>query len=258
MNLGTVRLHTANFIASSNAALLDDPDFPKHVLSRSKNIRIRLFEMLFEKYSKLFFTKDTDRSVAISGLEKRLARIFETEGGYGAFKRYLHRSLLWQRSGGKRLERINYPEIRKVPSWSWMAYKGGICYMPIPFGEVDWSDDVRSYFMSEQNLKPGHYQQMDSDELNIELRAPVKGLLLRGNSEERKQLIFDDPEEVVNEKLRYIVIGKERSVWPSNEQKHYILVVMLSSSGNYTRVGVGFLQKRLISPGYEDLEAVVV
>ena len=82
------------------------------------------------------------RCVAISGLEARIARAIGCESRYGIFQRYLHRNLLWQRSDGKKTKRIGY-ETSIVPSWSWMAYDGGIQFIDIPFSDVDWIENLR-------------------------------------------------------------------------------------------------------------------
>lgn len=55
----------------------------------------------------------------------------------------LRRSLLWHRApevGG--LEEIDFKAKKSAPpSWSWMAYKGGIDYLELPFGQVEWEEN---------------------------------------------------------------------------------------------------------------------
>jgi hypothetical protein len=97
-------------------------------------MKIQLYQDLYERYSNLALSVKTDRPIAIKGLETRLIRTFETVGGYGIFDLYLHRGLLWQRSGDT-LDRIT-SRGERVPSWSWMAYEGGIRYMDVPLGGV--------------------------------------------------------------------------------------------------------------------------
>jgi hypothetical protein len=126
--------------------LLGDPQFPNSVLNWAHQNRISLFENFFETYSKLALTKPTDRSVAISGLESRFAKAFDTEGSYGIFERFPHRSILWQRSTVSRMKRIEYLSESKVPSWPWMACDGGISYTEITFAAVAWSDAVKCFF----------------------------------------------------------------------------------------------------------------
>jgi hypothetical protein len=50
---------------------------------------------------------------------------------------------------------------RKVPSWSWMAYKGDVTYMSIPFYQVEWSNAVTFLDISG----------------NLEVQAPVREFL---------------------------------------------------------------------------------
>ena len=127
--------------------MLCDPQFPAFISARGHIIKVLLFRSLFETYSKLTLSNLTDRSVAISGLESRLARAFETEGRYGTFHRYLQRSILWQRAtdSGNGTDRMKRISGHKVPSWSWMVYKGGISYVDIPFEAVEWSNAVRCF-----------------------------------------------------------------------------------------------------------------
>jgi len=118
-----------------------DPNFPKRLLKLGYQRTMEFIYFLFEDYSKRDLIEKTDRAVVISGLEARIARALKCWSRYGIFKRYLHRNLLWQASDNK-MERIEYPT-RNVPSWSWMAYNGGVQFMDIPFGTVDWIDNLR-------------------------------------------------------------------------------------------------------------------
>jgi hypothetical protein len=95
-------------------------------------------------------TLPKDRSFAISGLQNRLAAFYKTECTYGIVHRYLHKSLLWQPSGDE-VTRINHPEADVVPSWSWMAYQGGIRYGTSSLHGLNWdhiqlttTDELRS------------------------------------------------------------------------------------------------------------------
>lgn len=97
---------------------------------------IEFIRFLIEDYSKRDITHQTDRYVAMSGLQAGIARAIGCEGRYGTLQKYFHRNLLWQASDVK-LEKIEY-ETLHVPSWSWMAYTGGIRFLneEIPFGRV--------------------------------------------------------------------------------------------------------------------------
>jgi hypothetical protein len=62
-----------------------------------------------------------------------------------------HRSPSWSRSSDEAtLDKIASPAGSQimVPTWSWMAFKGGIDYLELPFDGVDWEkQEIRS---------PGH------------------------------------------------------------------------------------------------------
>jgi len=102
-----------------------NPNFPDQLLASGDRRTVEFIQFLSEDYLKRDLTIDTDRCVAISGLEARIARARGCQSRYGIFQPYLHRNLLWQRSDEEKAKRIRY-ETRIVPSWSWMAYNGGI------------------------------------------------------------------------------------------------------------------------------------
>ncbi|KAH8727377.1 heterokaryon incompatibility protein-domain-containing protein, partial [Phaeosphaeriaceae sp. PMI808] len=107
-----------------------DSNFPARLLGSGSRRTVEFISFLFEDYSKRLLTEGTDRAVAISGLQDRIAGALNCETRYGVFQRYLHRNLLWH-ACDNRLERIEYPK-PEVPSWSWMAYTGGVKFMKIP------------------------------------------------------------------------------------------------------------------------------
>jgi hypothetical protein len=98
---------------------------------------VEFIHFLFENYSKRGLTKDTDRRVAASGLEARIARALGCNSRHGIFQKHLHRNLLWQVSDRK-TKRIAYDNSQEVPSWSWMACGGGIEFIEVEFGYVSW------------------------------------------------------------------------------------------------------------------------
>jgi hypothetical protein len=75
---------------------------------------VGFIHFLSKEYSKRGLTNKTDRCVAISGLEARIARAIGCQSKYGIFWQYLHRNLLWQRSEEK-MKRIEYDTLM-VPS----------------------------------------------------------------------------------------------------------------------------------------------
>jgi hypothetical protein len=61
---------------------------------------MELIRYLSKEYSKRCITNETDRWVTIYGLEDRMARAKKGQTSYGVFHLYLHRELLWRKSGG--------------------------------------------------------------------------------------------------------------------------------------------------------------
>jgi hypothetical protein len=268
---------------NERARLLSDPEFPESLMSRTDKNRIHLFKFLFALYSGLALTKPADRSVAILGLEKRLVRSFNTEGTHGVFQDYLHRSLLWKRSG-KGMKRIAYPTNRMVPSWSWMAYTGRISYMDIPFGGVEWSNAVdfssrkrelrapvkefrhcKVKLQGPQRIRCDILDDMDEDQTGgmdgmdeldeIDEATETDA----GKADEiREWLIYGGQDRRNLQSVECVVIGRSKgSAYGSgDEQEYYVLLVRqtrqrcwVGSRTAYERVGVGSIQRRHISFG---------
>jgi hypothetical protein len=154
---------------------------------------------------------------------------------YGIFQKYLHRNLLWQASNDK-LEEIAYDH--HVPSWSWMAYSGGIQFMDIPLGEVGWTDHLRfdeececdhaiiSNLWKFQNCTVGLYEAqyavLDSD--------GTKRGWIQYDVEGGKDLC----------KKQCVVVGRKSDI---GIEEYYVLVVRPTSvDGEYRRIGVGLIQ----------------
>lgn len=251
-----IKCETLTTISNPKASFMADSRFPKSALDYSPGSRFLLFQYIFEMYSKRAFTEEADRSIAISGLEERLARTFNSDGKYGAFGCYLHRSLLWQRSGDARMKRINYPTNRKVPSWSWMASKGDISYMDISLGSVEWSHAVR--YHSTSKLHNGlDYLRRRGIAFSVELKALAREFLLK--EDERRLLIFDDDNGLDIQRLRCVVIGRKQLRY-SGEQEHYVLVIKPVSGEKHTyeRVGVGSIRMRHILFEGSGVEVLIV
>ncbi|KAK1850835.1 hypothetical protein CCHR01_06492 [Colletotrichum chrysophilum] len=242
-------------LVNPKAAFLGDSDFPKSALGLFKGARILLFQALYETYSALEFTNITDRSIAIKGLEGRLVNTFSTKGGFGVFEGYLHRSLLWQRRGETALAPITYPAKRHVPTWSWMAYTGGICYMEAMFDHVDWTNDVLSPFVTESGRKQ-HWEAANNDIVPW-LHCRVKQLKLK-DSDISERIVFDDARHSGIEGLFCVVLGIDKVASPPDSAVHFVLVITRAPQAEfvqYTRVGVGKLLRKHVS---EDLGMSVI
>jgi len=148
-----VRCETMTRMKNKLASFLGDPAFPSLALSGNRGEEIRWYQELYAQYSRLGLSHDVDRPIAIRGLESRLITAFEKkypafEGAHGVLADgptggLLHRSLLWRRGmkkGDKRvLEHIHFPSGHGgAPTWSWMAFRGGIDFIQVEGSTVDW------------------------------------------------------------------------------------------------------------------------
>ncbi|KAH8723294.1 heterokaryon incompatibility protein-domain-containing protein [Phaeosphaeriaceae sp. PMI808] len=197
-----------------------DPDFPSRLLHSGTPRILNCISFLFQDYSKRNLTVPTDRCIAISG--------------YGIFQKYLHRNLLWQASNDK-MKEIAYDH--HVPSWSWMAYSGGIQFMDIPLGEVDWIDHLRfdececDYAISSnlwtfQNCTMGPYE--------------AQYAVLDSDGAKRGWIQYDVEGSKDLRKEQCVVVGRKIN---SGIQEYYVLVVRPTSvDGEYRRVGVGLIR----------------
>lgn len=142
-------------------SVLGDPNFPKVAIEFSMGGKTRVCQELYTQYSRLEFTRQQDRPVGIAGLEQRMIQSFNIRGGGfgvldGTEPGLLRRSLLWHRAvDNPSMEEINFhnvpgpkaeiPTMSPPPTWSWMAYKGAIEYLHVPFDQVLWEDrDIES------------------------------------------------------------------------------------------------------------------
>jgi hypothetical protein len=239
---GGVRCETLTKMNNRIASFLGDSNFPHSVESSVKGLKIKFYQHLYERYSGLKLTYNMDRPIAIRGLEARLIRTLKTVGGYGVFHCYFHRCLLWQRSD-QALSRIQRFRDEPMPSWSWMAYDGKICYMEMPFGEVLWEDNVTSPFESGRE---------ETTRTRMERTTPRKmGARAHGIVQPGSQMfILDNPDQPLPHCLKCIILGtsKDSSV---EHQVYYALITAFVTSEEgidvYERVGVGFLRKRHIA-----------
>ena len=226
-----------------------DPNFPDRLLESGYRRTIEFIHFLFENYSKRNLTEETDRCVAISGLEASIARAIGCQSRHGIFREYLHRNLLWQRSDGEKTQRIGYkPGI--VPSWSWMAYGGGIQFMDIPFGHVGWNiklqfNKERKHVFNIFKRKGRHALVADIGvfrNCSLEQRG-ISYAVLDSTEAERGRIWYDIEASGDLHTERCVVVGRNsrKDKHGPRNKKYYILVVR-RVDGEYRRVGVGWIQ----------------
>lgn len=187
------------------------------------------------------------------GLEQRLIRGFKARGAFGILddktgflhRSLLGRSLLWHRGAEEySLTRIPFPPDRqKAPTWSWMAYRGGIDYLQLPFDEVDWdSEDIRSPWQT--------IEARTADRAEVsELSAIAREFAIRNPTAEDGKLIFDVTGKTggPNPSVLCVVIGRAKRQTDIERRSHYILLVQPKGSSGvkgtktFERIGAGYV-----------------
>jgi hypothetical protein len=237
---------------SLKSSFLSDPDFPRSAFGYYKGMRIRFFESLYESYSRLAFTHITDRSVAMAGLEKRLARTYETRAEFGLLEKFFHRSLLWQRGGDAPMRRIRYPEGRSVPSWSWMAVEGPITYLDVPFDGAFWNEAIQSPF------RRAFGPVGDRGSQGKEVVAPMRDFAVQVQSE-NDEFVLDQPGGTEPRGLKCVVVATEKVEAETDLQKYYVLLVAPTHASEdcrvFERAGVAVLRKGHVSLNGEGMMA---
>ena len=206
---------------------------------------VEFIHFLFQNYSKRRLTNDTDRCVAVSGLEARIARALPCKNSrYGIFQEHLHRNLLWQATDSD-AKRIVYDENRQVPSWSWMACSGGIKFMEIERGSVSWVKALA--FNAERDsaaliADAGEFQ-------HVTLEPNGDHYILSNLFGRQKGWVRYDVEGAQNGRINYcVVVGRtEEGEKTIGKKSYYILVVLPtredgSEDGEYKRIGVGVVR----------------
>ena len=242
-------------INSDWAKLLGDPNFPQILDLAKQGERIHRFQNLYEDYSRLGLTKPYDRPTGIAGLEQRLLRTMNVQGRFGMLDDpkalgLLRRSLLWHRGKDTpRLDRIEFPSDQAaVPSWSWMAWKGGkhnngteypggINYFTLPFDQFDWED------LQPPWPRSGH----DEDDILV---AEARTYDHKAANSRELRFIYDCPGDSEHRASMCVVLGVQVGALERSERRHYVLLIARTEKVDSTknqlweRVGAGYLLGR--------------
>ncbi|KAK2025436.1 HET-domain-containing protein [Colletotrichum zoysiae] len=236
-----IRCETFTKTENRKASFLGDSNFPYSVKSHKQGRQLQHYQGLYERYSTLGLSYDTDRPMAISGLEKRLMGALESAGGFGVLQANFHRDLLWQRRHSEStLKRINFGAAShlRIPSWSWMAYSGEIRYMNVPFDDILRADDVRSPF---ETLPQGVSYADPDPRGRAELRAPVHAIAVQ----KPDWLILDEPERQLARPLGCVIVGRSKRHEGEQPTCYALVVSPAGTNGDeefFERVGVAYLK----------------
>jgi hypothetical protein len=214
-----------------------DPRFPNRLLRSGRTRTVEFIHFLFQNYSKRGLTKDTDRCVAASGLEARIARAIKCSSRHGIFEEHLHRNLLWQ-ALDKKTERIAYDNNQEVPSWSWMICSGGIEFLDVEFGSVSWFNALT--FDAERGSTA---LIADIGKLwNCKMESDGDGCTIIDTSTNKVAgwVRYDIESGAEGLENHCVVVGRRK--YNAAQQYYVLLVVPTKKGGEYRRVGVGMVR----------------
>lgn len=172
------------------------------------------------------------------------------------------RSLLWCRAGDAHsLASINFDggdglsSQKAPPTWSWMAFKGAIGYLELPFNQVEWeTEDVISPW-AEANLGTWTYSG-DHSVKSRGLRVIARGFDTTAVvSDGYTKFILDRPTAVCRHSsaLRRVIVGRLKEELDVNrgDARHFVLFLKPSNpeardAQAYVRIGVGYMSGCLI------------
>jgi hypothetical protein len=227
-----------------------DPNFPGLLFRSRFEDTLSFLEDLLKDYSKRALSKRTDRAIALSGLAARIGKALDCEEKYGIFGLYLYRNLLWQRYNQQTtMERIEY-EPRDVPSWSWMAYTGGINFINLDSWKLKLFKNLRfdkKYENGKQTLITNVWKFRGCHLKEMEKAESVAGCYKIFDSYDAKKgwIVYDVKREGNFLSERGVVIGKTGS---ERQWEYYMLIVEQrdGKEGEYERVGIGKVQEGYI------------
>lgn len=223
-----------------------DPNFPSSLYISGFRVTMSFLEDLLKDYSKCALSERTDRAIALSGLAARIARALRCEEKYGIFDLYLHRNLLWRCDLQSTMERIEHKP-RNVPSWSWMAYTGGIDFMNLDFGKLEVFENLRfdkNHENDKQTLVTNVWEFRDFHLKEVEKAGLLAARCEIFDSRNAKKgwIVYDVKREADFLSERGVVVGRTGS---EGQREYHMLVVRQrdGKEGEYERVGVGKVQE---------------
>jgi hypothetical protein len=224
-----------------------DPKFPDLLLNSGFSSTMYFLQSFLVDYSNRGLSKETDRVVALSGLAARIARALGCHQSFGIFELYLHRNLLWRRSDP--MKRIEY-EPSEVPSWSWMAYTGGIEFMDDAYGKLEVFKNL-NFSKGDQKALVTNVWEFRNCNLKEEAKlGATRRQILESSEKEIGWIMYDVEGEKDLRRRQSVVIGRtcQRDGPESNglgNLEYHILLVRQRGENEYEyeRVGIGMVQQ---------------
>ena len=248
---------------SKMADFLGDPKFPNKAMD-SRGLQIRYFQELYKQYSRLEFTHIQDKPFAIAGMESRLCKAYQVKGAYGVFddgpgNGLFHRSLLWRRGESEPLPGLSaiiFPPTSgiRIPSWSWMAYRGSIDYLDPPFEKTVWEEKDISPPWTRVGGR-GHAVETTDRDANIELVAIARNYNVAGCSIGEVKLIYDTERtrsDGDSSRVQCVIVAKSKEAGTDKDRMHYVIIVVSTNAKGaggdhvYKRVGAGYMLGKYI------------
>jgi len=244
-----------------------DPNFPAYALrhDNGRGNRIWLFTKLFEQYSTRAFSHPEDKPVAIDGLIQRMNDYFGESCVAGLFRGFWGRCLLWRRADDTQamkaidfdLDTPNNPGLvvpvprrthKAAPSWSWMAYEGGITFLAVPDGSLAWNSQIKLPFINRGRTSWIATSRYDD---SVALRCEAMDFdVVSASSELEAYIQYDGGDASPSEPTKCIIVGSHKQFENDEGRQHYVLIVRSkpgASSGNsYERIGVGHMLGKFI------------
>ncbi|KAK3391247.1 heterokaryon incompatibility protein-domain-containing protein [Podospora didyma] len=221
-----------------------DPNFPRRVRESGFQRTADFVQFLFRKYSTSCLSFATDRDVAIYSLVECMGQVLETEVRYGIFHRFFSSLLLWRRTYKNKTPPIPY-EDRTVPSWSWMAYSGGIEFIA----------DSTQVLMVPRRVDLGFNK--DGEALNVQVRKFGGNCRVEDKGEEHAivdgteqvgSLWLDVADQIRLEDCSCVVVSIARDKKEDARKTCHVLVIWeKAGGGGYERVGVGKVEAQYVS-----------
>lgn len=220
-----------------------DPLFPERLYFSGVKSTVNYLQSMLENYTQRNITNPTDRSVAILGLLARIKRTLGTSVHHGILDLFLHRTLLWRRvDSQKRTKRIAYDKVGKqVPSWSWMAYEGGVKFADDEFGALG----LIHYLKVDRNGMYLHTNVWVFTDRDIKMEPRLDSLhyeLLNSKAMRKRWISLDDIEENSQSMEFNVVLVARRRKFQSDNCRYFVLFVkQRASTDQFERLGIGML-----------------